>query len=111
MTVVAAAIALDNVSTNWSVRMNWAEAQSFAHHRTVRYTLLLGDIITAMFDIMDGDYSTVTVGRECSRVLYLEGYIGTAKIIALRALTKLCDEFDITQDSPGGWTKLRMWWD
>ena len=111
MSVVAAAIALDTVSTNWSVQMNFAEAQSFAHHRAVRYTDRLGDIITAMLDTMDGDYCILTVGRECSRVLYLEGYISTVQCIALRALMPLCDEFSITQDSSGGWAKLRMWWD
>lgn len=111
MSKVAAALALDKVSTNWSVRLNWAEARSFAHHRTVRYTFSLGNIIEKMQSVMDGEYSTLTVGRESSRVLYLEGYISTAKVIALRALAKLCDEFSITTDSPGGWAKLRMWWD
>ena len=111
MSVVAAALEMDKVSTNWSVQMSFAEARSFAHHRTVRYTFSLGNIIEKMQSIMNGEYSILTVGRECSRVLYLEWYNDRVPAKAFDFLGTFCDEFHYKIDQDTGWTKLRMWWD
>ena len=110
MDKIAAMIALDENSTNWSVRVNFDEAVKFSHKRTVVYTRAFDDTVVALADIMGDDYSILTVGRESARVLYLEWYIGHVPESAFSVLRTFSTEFDIDVNPHGGWAKLRMCW-
>ena len=110
--LVKAAVQLDNVSTTWQARFTIREAREFCAEREVIYTYDLEKLIEFIAAVMDDKYYILNLGREGSRVLYLEWSPAMIKVSmdAFDSMRGIADEFDVTVDG-AGWACLRVWWD
>ncbi len=108
MSLVKAAVELDNNSTYWSATMTFAQAEQFCNTRDVVYSYKLADVVAALADIMQDTYCIFTMGREYARCIHLEWDASTMSLDSFDILRSLSSEFDNIVN--GSWAKLRMCW-
>lgn len=111
MNTVTAAVQLDNVSTDYKVKLTMREAREFCDKRDVIYTYDLEKLLHFIDVVMGDKYYLLYLGREGSRVLYVEWSTDMTKVPlnAFDSMRSVADEFKVSFSDD--WATLRVWWD
>jgi len=108
---VAALEQIDRISLDYRVNVRPDVALAWAKDRSIIYTDMLCEILENIASAFGDNYYKIFIGREGSRVLYLQWYPDLTKVPAqyFAGFARYVDEYNV--EVSGCLAELRVWWD